>query len=115
MSSTVLALPKLKTLVLNALDEMKAQGVVCLDVSKLTSITHYMIIATGSSSRQVKALANDVIEKTKAAGASIFGVEGQNGAEWVLVDLGPIVLHLMQAESREFYQLEKLWSSRETT
>ena len=81
---------------------------------ELTSVTDYMIIASGNSNRQVSALADNVIEKAKAAGARPLGVEGKDSGEWVLVDLGYIVVHIMQPATRQFYDLERLWESAES-
>jgi ribosome-associated protein len=92
------------------LDERKAQHVTTLDVRGKTSITDYMVIATATSGRHAKALCDYVVEKAKAHGVQPLGVEGQLGSDWVLVDLGDLVLHLMTGQAREFYQLEKLWS-----
>jgi ribosome-associated protein len=96
---------------LNALDDVKAIDVVVFEVSKLTSISDYMIIASGKSKRQVNALADKVIETAKKNGIQPLGVEGKTEGEWVLVDLGDIIVHIMYPETREYYQLEKLWSS----
>ena len=97
-----------------ALEELKAKDVVRIDVHELTSVTDYMIIASGNSNRQVSALADNVIEKAKAAGARPLGVEGKDSGEWVLVDLGYIVVHIMQPATRQFYDLERLWESAES-
>jgi ribosome-associated protein len=100
----------LRELVVNAVEELKGQDVVELDVRKLTDVTDCFVIASGRSDRQVRAIAENVIEKAKAAGVRPMGVEGLDKGEWVLVDLCDVVLHVMQPETREYYQLEKLWS-----
>jgi ribosome-associated protein len=105
---------RLCQLAVAALEDLKADDIVQLDVRKLSDFTDYMIIANGRSSRQVAALAENVLAKAKQAGEVPLGVEGLRGGEWVLVDLCDVVVHVMQPEMREFYQLEKLWSSRET-
>lgn len=96
-----------------ALEELKAKDIVTLDVRGLTSMTDTMVISTGTSNRHVRALAQAVVEKCKEAGFRAQGVEGLDESEWVLVDLGDAVIHVMQAQARAFYQLEKLWDMRE--
>ena len=96
-------------LVTDALEDRKAQRITVLDVHDLTDVTDVMVIASGRSTRQVKAAAEHVIERSKAAGCRPLGVEGLRDGEWVLVDLSDLVLHLMTPETRETYQLEKLW------
>ncbi|MBL4567754.1 MAG: ribosome silencing factor [Porticoccus sp.] len=103
---------KLIDIVMNALEEVKGKDIATLDVSDMTDVMDTIIVASGSSNRQVKALANNVIEDCKKAGFQPIGVEGMDTSEWVLVDLGDIVVHLMQPATREFYDLEKLWSVR---
>ncbi len=92
------------------LDERKGQNITIIDVIGKTSITDYMMLVTSTSARHAKALSDYVIEKVKENGFIPLGVEGQQGSDWVLVDLGDVILHVMTAQSREFYQLEKLWS-----
>lgn len=101
---------QLKQLVIESLEEMKGNDIVVLDVSENTSVTDYMIIASGTSNRHVASLANNVTVKVKDNGVRPLGVEGQSGSEWVLVDLGDIVVHVMQPATRQFYDLERLWS-----
>ncbi len=103
----------LRQLAVDAIEELKGQDVVELDVHELTDVTDFMIIASGRSNRQVKALAENVVEKAKAAGVIPMGVEGLDRGEWVLVDLCDVVVHVMQPETREYYQLEKLWTGVE--
>ncbi|MDE2149528.1 MAG: ribosome silencing factor [Gammaproteobacteria bacterium] len=99
----------LTRLAVDALEELKGLDLRVLDVSRLTPITDAMVICTGTSSRHVKSLAEAVIERAKRDGHRPRGVEGLDQGEWVLVDLGDVVVHVMQAQTRAFYQLEKLW------
>ena len=101
---------KLAELIVTALEELKAMDIETLNVSKLTSITDYMIIASGRSDRQVKALADKVIEAAKENNIQPLGVEGKQQGEWILVDLGDVIVHIMHPSARLYYQLEKLWS-----
>jgi len=101
----------LTALVVDTLENMKAQDIRVLDVRGKTSVTDVMVIASGTSARQVKGQAERVIEKAKNAGTPPLGMEGEKEAEWILVDLGDVVVHLMQPEIRDFYHLEKLWST----
>ena len=96
---------------LSALADVKGRDIVTLDVSAITDITDCMIIATGTSSTHVRALVRYVVDAGKARGLTPVGVEGENTAEWVLVDLGDLVVHVMQASTRDYYDLERLWSS----
>lgn len=100
----------LKTLVVNALEDLKARDIALLDVSRLTSVTEWMVVASGTSSRHLSALSQQIIQTTKDAGIPPLGVEGDNGTEWVLVDLGDVLVHLMMPETRELYDLERLWA-----
>jgi len=93
----------------NALEDLKAQNIVSIDVRDKTSVTDYMLIASGTSSRQVKALAEHVLEKFKEQGLRPLGSEGLDGGEWALLDMGDVLVHVMQAATREFYDLERLW------
>lgn len=93
-----------------ALDELKARDVRVLDVRRLTSITDHMIVASGTSARHVRSIANKLIESAKKAGRSPIGVEGEESGEWVLVDLQDVVIHIMRPRAREFYKLEDLWT-----
>ncbi|WP_297920964.1 ribosome silencing factor [Metallibacterium sp.] len=96
--------------VLHALDELKAKEVRVIDVRGKTSIADTLVIASGTSTRHVKALADEVVRFVKKAGMLPLGVEGQTEAEWVLVDLGDVIVHVMLPRIREFYGLERLWS-----
>lgn len=100
----------LSELVVDALESVKARDIVKLDVSKMTTVTDYMIVASGTSNRHVKALSDAVAEKAREAGHKPAGVEGEEGSEWVLLDLQDILVHVMLPRVREFYNLEKLWS-----
>lgn len=108
------AKPSLLQVIVNALGDLKAQNIVTLDVARLTDVTDTLIIASGSSNRQVRALAQHAVEEAKKQGMPSMGVEGMDSGEWVLADFGDAVLHVMQPEIREFYDLEKLWRSNET-
>ncbi|HZI82319.1 MAG TPA: ribosome silencing factor [Casimicrobiaceae bacterium] len=93
-----------------ALEDIKARDITVLDVRKLTSMYDTLIIATADSARQVKALSQHVRDALKGAGATILGVEGEQTGEWVLVDGGDIVVHIMQPATRAYYNLEELWT-----
>ena len=103
---------ELSDLVVDALEEVKAQDIVKLDVRDQTTVTDYMIVASGTSNRHVRALADAVAEKSREAGHKPAGVEGADGSEWVLLDLQDTLVHVMLPRIREFYNLEKLWSLR---
>jgi ribosome-associated protein len=100
---------QLRDLALSTLDEMKGIDIVTIDVRTLTSITDYMIITTGRSTRHVKALAESVAVKAKEMKAPIVRTEGEHESEWILVDLGDVVVHVMLSTTRAFYSLEDLW------
>jgi ribosome silencing factor RsfS/YbeB/iojap len=100
----------LRSLVLAALDDLKARDVREIDVRDKSSVTDLLVVASGTSSRHVKSIADEVVKKAKRAGLPPIGVEGQREAEWVLVDLGDIIVHVMLPRTREFYGLERLWT-----
>jgi ribosome-associated protein len=102
-----------RDLALHALEDMKAVDVRALDVRSMTSIMDYMIVASGTSDRHVRSLVNAVVEKAREKGVRPLGMEGEQHAQWALVDLGDVVVHVMRPEVRDFYQLEKLWSFQE--
>ncbi len=101
---------QLSEIIVNALDDTKAQDIVKLDVRDLTTVTDYMIIASGTSNRHVRALVDYVSEKALEVGRKPIGIEGEDGSEWVLLDLDDALVHVMLPKVREFYNLEKLWS-----
>lgn len=103
--------PKLAKIAVSALEDIKAHDITVLDVRKLTAITDTLVIASADSNRQVRALAHHVRDKLKESGASIVGVEGEVTGEWVLVDAGDIVVHVMQPAVRAYYNLEELWDT----
>ncbi len=107
-----LAPEALRDLVTVSLDDGKAENICVIDVSALTTITDYMVIASGRSSRQVKALTARVVEAARDRGVKPIGIEGETTGEWVLIDFGDVIVHTMQPETRAFYQLEKLWDQR---
>ena len=100
----------LVSIVVSALEDLKGVDIQVLDVHQMTSITDYMVVVSGNSNRHVKALADSVVEKVKESGVRPLGVEGEREAEWILVDLGDVVVHVMRPLVREFYKLERLWS-----
>lgn len=101
----------LRDSVLHILEEMKAIDIMTLDVRKLTDITSTLIICSGTSSRHTQAMAERIVTEQKALGSPVLGVEGKDTGEWILVDLGDVVVHLMLPATREFYSLEKLWGA----
>lgn len=104
-----MTLEELKPLVINALEDLKVAELTEVDVRDKTSMTDLMLVAVGTSSRHVKSLANNVVVECKQAGVMPLGVEGERDGEWVLVDLGDIVVHVMQPQVRDYYNIEKLW------
>lgn len=101
----------LVTLVVDALDDLKGVDTVLLDVRELSSVMDHLVVSSGTSSRHVKSLADNVVMKVKEAGLRPIGIEGEGPGEWVLVDFGDVVVHVMQPSTRSFYDLERLWST----
>lgn len=99
----------LQDFVVDKIDDLKGQDILAIDVQGKSSITDCMIICTGTSSRHVVSIANHVVQESRLAGLIPFGMEGESGGDWVVVDLGDVIVHVMQEESRSLYELEKLW------
>ncbi len=106
-------LETMKQAVIDAIEDIKGFDITVMDVRKLTSLTNYMIVASATSSRQAKAIADNVREKIKEKGYDIRGTEGEKDGEWVLVDLDDIVVHIMVPATRAYYNLEQLWTEGE--
>ncbi len=104
-------LNEITDLVQNTLEDMKAVDIASLDVVGKSSLTDVLFFATGNSTRHVKSIADEVGIKAKEVGLDILGIEGKGSAEWVLVDLNDVIVHIMLAKTRDFYQLEKLWEA----
>lgn len=100
---------QLRELVVNALENIKAQDVSVIDVRDRTSVTDYMVLASGTSNRHVKSLAESVVSEAREQGVRAGNMEGAAVSDWILVDLGDVVVHLMMPATREFYDLERLW------
>ncbi|MEG3109839.1 MULTISPECIES: ribosome silencing factor [Pantoea] len=100
----------LQEFVIDKIDDIKGQDIIALDVQGKSSITDCMIICTGTSTRHVSSIAEHVAQESRAAGMAPLSVEGKNASDWVIVDLGEVIVHIMQEESRQLYELEKLWS-----
>ncbi len=101
---------QLLKIVQKELDERKGQQITTLDVRGKTSFTDYMVLVTGTSDRHLQSLCDYVTAKVKESGGNVLGIEGGPGSDWVLLDLGDVIVHAMTAQARDFYQLEKLWS-----
>lgn len=110
-TADALSFDQLKELVITALEDFKAIDIQIIDVSKQNPLTELFVIASGSSSRHVKSMAENLVMKAKAAGCPPLGVEGHREADWVLVDLNDVIVHLMLPQARAFYNLEKLWQA----
>jgi ribosome-associated protein len=100
----------LQDFVIDKIDDLKGQDIIALDVQGKSSITDCMIICSGTSTRHVMSIANHVVQEARNAGMELFGMKGQEASDWVVVDLGEVIVHVMQEESRQLYELEKLWS-----
>ena len=105
-------LKKLQTLVVDALEDVKGQDIVLFDTTHLTSLFDRIAVVSGTSNRQTKSLAASVRDKVKAAGGDVIGMEGEDTGEWVLVDLGDIIVHIMQPAIRQYYRLEEIWGEK---
>jgi ribosome-associated protein len=103
---------KLQTLVVDALEDVKGQDIVLFDTTGLTSLFDRIAVVSGTSNRQTKALAASVRDKVKAAGGDVIGLEGEDTGEWVLVDLGDMIVHIMQPAIRQYYRLEEIWGEK---
>ena len=104
-----MSVEQMREWVISALEDLKAVDIRVLDVHNMTSITDFMVIVSGNSDRHVRSLVDNVVTEAKARGVRPLGVEGEREAQWALVDLGDVVVHVMLPKVREFYQLEKLW------
>ena len=105
-------LPQLEKLVVSALEDIKARDIEVINTAKLTPLFERIIIASGESNRQVRSLARHVEDKVREAGGEILSTEGEDGGEWVLVDLGDVVVHVMQPAIRSYHNLEELWGGK---
>ena len=100
---------ELKNKIINSLEDIKAVNPIAIDVTKISSLTDFMVIASGTSNRHIAAMSEHVLEDLKETNISGIKIEGQGGDDWVLIDAGDVVIHLMSADAREFYDLESLW------
>ena len=100
---------KLKNKIINSLEDIKAVNPIAIDVTRISSLTDFMVIASGTSNRHIAAMSEHVLDDLKETNISGIKIEGQGGDDWVLVDAGDVVIHLMSADAREFYDLESLW------
>lgn len=104
-----MTIDELKKLAVDALEDLKAEDITVIDVKDKTSVTDWIIVASGSSARHVKSIANNVAVAAKEAGKPPLGSEGESDGEWVLVDMGDVIVHVMQRQVRQYYDLESLW------
>ncbi|MBY5990524.1 ribosome silencing factor [Ferrimonas balearica] len=102
---------ELKDFAVDKLDDLKGRDIVVLDVSDRSDVTDYMVVCTGTSKTHVRSLAENLVSEAKDAGLQPLGIEGKESGEWVLVDLSAVIVHVMQEQTRDHYQLEKLWSA----
>jgi ribosome-associated protein len=107
----LISISNIKKNVLSALEDIKAFDIVSIDIRKQASIADYIIIASANSSRQAKALADNIKDRMQKINIPLIGIEGESGSEWVLVDLGDIIIHIMTPTSRVYFNLEELWVS----
>lgn len=107
----MLTLNQLRAATLKDLNDLKAIDIVCLEVKKLTPLMDYMFIATGTSSKHVRSIAEHLVQEMKLRDVNPAGIEADGNDEWILVDLGDLIVHIMQTKTREFYNIEKLWST----
>lgn len=116
LSKTELPDPReMRDLAVAVLDDAKAQDIQVIDLADRSSFADFMMIASGTSSRQVKSMADRLVQRAKARGVQPLGVEGSDEGQWVLVDLADVIVHIMQPQTRAFYNLEKLWSAPPAT
>ncbi|WP_222593293.1 ribosome silencing factor [Aquella oligotrophica] len=108
----MISIEEIAKIAVNALEDVKGENIVVLDTEELSPLFSRMIVCTGNSNRQVKALANNVTEEFKKNQIEIVGVEGEQGGEWVLVDSGDLVVHIMLPQVRAYYDLESLWNGQ---
>lgn len=106
---------QMRDIAVAALEDVKGKDIIALDTTKLTDMFECMVVATGDSNRQVRALANNVREELKAKGFEILSSEGEEYGEWVLVDAGPVIVHVMLPPVRDYYDLEQLWGGQKPT
>jgi ribosome-associated protein len=103
---------KKQRLVVGALEDIKGRDIVVFNTARMPSMFERVVIASGDSSRQLKALADNVQDRVRESGGRVYGVEGERGGEWLLVDLGDVVVHIMHPTVRDFYNLEEVWGDR---
>lgn len=115
MTTEPLSISKMRDIAVLALEDIKGKDILSLDTTPLTTLFDCMIVATGDSNRQVKALANNAREALKEAGAEILGMEGEQTGEWVLVDAGQLIIHVMLPAVRDYYNIEQLWGGQKPT